>query len=120
MEEKSPSASLEFPVREFFQRLPDDDACLAQIMQVPFGGTRLECSACGKETSHNKLEKRRTFVCANVCANCGHHVNPTAGTILHDTRTPLVSWFHAMYLFCTTRHGVSGKELQPQPVSRLY
>ena len=107
---KSPSASPEFSVREFFQRFPDDDACIAHIMQVRFGGTRFECSACKKEASHHKLASRRTF----VCANCGHHVNPTAGTILHDTRTPLVSWFYAMYLFCTTRHGVSGKELQRQ------
>ena len=110
MSKKSPSASPEFSVREFFQRFPDDDACLAHIMQVRFGGTRFECGSCGKESTHHKLATRRTF----VCANCGHHVNPTAGTILHDTRTPLVSWFYAMYLFCTTRHGVSGKELQRQ------
>lgn len=110
MTKKSPSASPEFSVREFFQRFPDDDACLAHIMQVRFGGTRFECGSCGRESTHHKLATRRTF----VCANCGHHVNPTAGTILHDTRTPLVSWFYAMYLFCTTRHGVSGKELQRQ------
>ena len=110
MSKKSLSASPEFSVREFFQRFPDDDACLAHIMQVRFGGTRFECGSCGKESTHHKLATRRTF----VCANCGHHVNPTAGTILHDTRTPLVSWFYAMYLFCTTRHGVSGKELQRQ------
>lgn len=79
-------------------------------MQVRFGGTRFECTSCGKESTHHKLATRRTF----VCASCGHHVNPTANTILHDTRTPLVSWFYAMYLFCTTRHGVSGKELQRQ------
>ena len=79
-------------------------------MAVRFGGTRFACTSCGKESSHHKLAKRRTY----VCASCGHHVNPTANTILHDTRTPLVSWFYAMYLFCTTRHGVSGKELQRQ------
>lgn len=107
---KSPSASPEFSVREFFQRFPDDDACIAHIMDVRFGGTRFECSVCKKETTHHKLATRRTF----VCASCGHHVNPTAGTVLQDTRTPLVSWFYAMYLFCTTRHGVSGKELQRQ------
>lgn len=77
-------------------------------MAVRFGGTRFKCSKCAKEATHHKLATRRTY----VCAACGHHVNPTAGTILHDTRTPLVSWFYAMYLFCTTRHGVSGKELQ--------
>jgi transposase-like protein/predicted RNA-binding Zn-ribbon protein involved in translation (DUF1610 family) len=111
MTKKSPSASPEFSVREFFQRFPDDDACLAHIMQVRFGGTRFDCQSCGTVgATHHKLQKRRTF----VCSACGHHVNPTANTILHDTRTPLVSWFYAMYLFCTTRHGVSGKELQRQ------
>lgn len=111
MTKKSPSASPEFSVREFFQRFPDDDACLAHIMQVRFGGTRFDCPKCGTvDSTFHKLAKRRTF----VCANCGHHINPTANTILHDTRTPLVSWFYAMYLFCTTRHGVSGKELQRQ------
>ena len=110
MEKKSPSASPEFSVREFFARFPTDDACLDHIMAVRFGGTRFACTSCSKESSHHKLAKRRTY----VCAACGHHVNPTAGTILHDTRTPLVSWFYAMYLFCTTRHGVSGKELQRQ------
>jgi transposase-like protein/transcription elongation factor Elf1 len=111
MTKKSPSASPEFSVREFFQRFPDDDACLAHIMQVRFGGTRFDCPKCGTvDATFHKLAKRRTF----VCASCGHHVNPTANTILHDTRTPLVSWFDAMYLFCTTRHGVSGKELQRQ------
>ncbi len=37
---------------------------------------------------------------------------PTAGTIFQDTRTPLQVWFYAIYLFVTTRHGVSGKELE--------
>ena len=111
MTKKSPSASPEFSVREFFQRFPDEDACLAHIMDVRFGGTRFDCPSCGVVGStFHKLQKRRTY----VCAHCGHHVNPTAGTILENTRTSLVSWFYAMYLFCTTRHGVSGKELQRQ------
>jgi transposase len=111
MTKKSPSASPEFSVREFFQLFPDDDACLAHIMDVRFGGTRFDCMSCGTVgATHHKLATRRTY----VAACCGHHVNPTANTILHDTRTPLVSWFYAMYLFCTTRHGVSGKELQRQ------
>lgn len=110
MTKRSPSASPEFSVREFFARFPSDDACLEHIMAVRFGGTRFVCSKCGKDSTHHKLANRRTY----VCASCGHHVNPTAGTILHDTRTPLVSWLYAIYLFCTTRNGVSGKELQRQ------
>src|SRR5580693_9282487 len=94
-------------VTEFFARFPDDDACLNHIMEVRYG-QRHECHACGVEGTHHKLAGRRAF----SCAHCGHHVYPTAGTVFQDTRTPLQVWFYAIYLFVTTRHGVSGKELQ--------
>lgn len=110
MTKRSPSASPEFSVREFFARFPDDQACLEHIMTVRFGGTLMDCPACGVEGQFHKLRERRVY----ACPNCLHQIAPTANTILHDTRTPLVSWFYAMYLFCTTRHGVSGKELQRQ------
>ena len=79
-------------------------------MAVRFGGTVLDCPSCGAEAEFHKLHARRVY----ACPHCLFQIAPTANTILHDTRTPLVSWFYAMYLFCTTRHGVSGKELQRQ------
>ena len=79
-------------------------------MAVRFGGTLMDCPKCGAEGQFHKLRDRRVY----ACPHCLFQIAPTANTILHDTRTPLVSWFYAMYLFCTTRHGVSGKELQRQ------
>jgi transposase-like protein len=94
-------------VGEFFARFPDEDACLNHIMEVRYG-QRHVCMACGVEGTFHKLANRRAF----SCAHCGDHVYPTAGTVFQDTRTPLQVWFYAIYLFVTTRHGVSGKELQ--------
>ncbi len=94
-------------VGELFARFPDEDACLNHIMEVRYG-QRHTCSACGVYSTFHRLADRRAF----SCARCGHHVYPTAGTIFQDTRTPLQVWFYAVYLFVTTRHGVSGKELQ--------
>jgi transposase len=94
-------------VGEFFARFPDEDACLSHIMEVRYG-LRHVCAACGVEGTFHKLANRRAF----SCAHCGHHVYPTASTVFRDTRTPLQVWFYAIYLFVTTRHGVSGKELQ--------
>ena len=105
----SKSASPEFSVREFFKRFPDDEACLTHIFNVRFG-ERHACRSCGVEASFHRMSKRRAW----ACSNCGDHVYPTAGTIFQDTRTPLQVWFYAIYLFVTTRHGVSGKELQRQ------
>jgi transposase len=95
-------------VKEFFARFPDDDACLEHIMEVRFG-KRHVCRACGKYSTFHRLTNRpRAF----ACAHCGDNLYPTAGTIFMDTRTPLQVWFYAIYLFVTTRHGVSGKELE--------
>lgn len=110
MTKRSPSATPELSVRQFFARFPNDDACLVHIMDVRYGGVTHFCEACGVEGTFHKLRDRRVY----ACPNCLFQIAPTANTIFHDTRTPLVSWFYAMYLFATTRHGVSGKELQRQ------
>ncbi len=94
-------------VRDFFARFPDDNACLSHVMEVRHG-LRHVCRACGKDGTFHKLADRRAY----SCAHCGDHVYPCAGTIFQDSRTPLQVWFYAIYLFVTTRHGVSGKELE--------
>ena len=99
--------SAKLTVRQFFDRFPNDDACLEHVMTVRYG-LRHFCGKCGSEASFHKITGRRAY----ACANCGHHVYPCAGTIFQDSRTSLQSWFYAVYLFVTTRHGVSGKELQ--------
>lgn len=107
MPKKHPSNVQEFSVREFFARFPDDDACLAHIMEVRHG-LRHVCQTCGVEATFHKLTERRAY----CCAQCGAHLYPCVSTIFEDSRTPLQIWFYAIYLFVTTRHGVSGKELQ--------
>jgi len=106
---KSPSASPALSVREFFKRFPNDEACLVHIFRVHHG-ERHVCRACEKEATFHRMTNRRAW----ACSNCGDHLYPTAGTVFEDTRTPLQMWFYAIYLFCTSRHGVSGKELQRQ------
>ena len=97
-------------IQQFFKRFPDEDACLAHVMNVRYG-LRHQCRKCGVvDATFHRLKDRRAY----SCAHCGDHVYPTAGTVLQDTRTPLQLWFYAIYLFVTTRHGVSGKELQRQ------
>lgn len=99
--------STKLTVKDFFRQFPDDDACLAHVMDVRYG-LRHVCDKCGKDSTFHRLAARPAY----SCAACGHHVYPCAGTIFQDSRTSLQSWFYAIYLFVTTRHGVSGKELQ--------
>lgn len=103
-----PTSIDKLTVRQFFKRFPDDQACLTHIMEVRFG-LRHDCRKCGVvDATFHKISDRRAY----ACSQCGDHVYPCAGTIFQDGRTSLQSWFYAIYLFVTTRHGVSGKELQ--------
>lgn len=94
-------------VREFFEQFPSDDACLDHIMKVRYGLTH-PCDKCLNLSTFHRLTNRPAY----SCAHCGHHIYPCAGTIFQDSRTSLQVWFYAIYLFVTTRLGVSGKELQ--------
>lgn len=101
--------SSKFTVREFFDRFPDDAACLRHLMDVRHGLTHI-CAKCGVESEFYPLTNRPAY----SCGKCGDHVYPCAGTIFQDTRTSLQTWFYCIYLFVVTRHGVSGKEIQRQ------
>ncbi len=96
-------------VNDFFKMFPDDAACLEHVMRARYGH-RFACPKCGKEGNWKKLAKLPAY----GCQWCGHHVHPMKGTLFERSSTPLQKWFYALYLFTTTRHGVSAKELQRQ------
>ncbi|MBI1196013.1 MAG: IS1595 family transposase [Gammaproteobacteria bacterium] len=96
-------------VREFFQKFPDDETCLQHIFDCRYGQGH-ECPKCGRETKWYRIKAERAY----SCQYCGHHLHPTVGTPFESSRTSLQSWFYAIYLFTTTRHGVSAKEIQRQ------
>jgi transposase-like protein len=54
------------------------------------------------------------------CAECRHQVSLTAGTILHNTKTPLTQWFWAAYLMTTDKRGISALLIQRQLGLRRY
>ena len=96
-------------VQDFFKRFPDDDACLNHIMQHRMGDDPA-CPTCERKARFYRISGRRAY----ACQWCGYHVFPCVGTPFEKSRTSLQLWFFAIYLFTTTRHGVSAKELQRQ------
>lgn len=95
-------------IQDFFKRFPDEDACLAHLFALRYG-VDYGCPKCGVIGEFKRLRKIPAYTC-----NCGNHVHPMCGTIFEKSHTPLVKWFYAIYLFTTTRHGVSAKELERQ------
>lgn len=98
-----------YTVQDFFKEFPDDESCLNHLMKLRFGDS-LDCPKCGKHGKFSKITKQPAY----QCAWCGHHIHPMVGTPFAKSRTSLQKWFYAMYLFTTTRSGVSAKELQRQ------
>jgi transposase-like protein len=98
---------VDFPrnMMEFLDRFATDQACLAYLSQVRWPG-RFVCPACRGRLGW--LTNRGTV----FCGGCDRQTSPTAGTILHNTRTPIRKWFLAGWLLCTQKTGVSAKTLQ--------
>jgi transposase-like protein len=96
-----------YTIADFNRQFPNDDACLEWVKNhvYPNGIT---CKLCGKITSHSKLSNIPVY----SCNRCGAHTHPTTGTIFEGSRTPLKSWFYAMFLMSATRCGISAKQLQ--------
>ena len=66
------------------------------------------CPACGEAKAWPVRVRPTLF----HCAACGRQTSVTAGTILPDTRTPLTTWFRAMWWVTSQRTGASAKDLQ--------
>ncbi len=96
-------------IAQFFKQFPDEEACLNHLFETRFG-QGFECPSCGRASRWYRIKAERAY----SCQFCGHHLHPTVGTPFQQTRTPLQSWFYAIFLFTTTRNGVAAKELQRQ------
>jgi len=90
---------------EFERRFATDDACRAYLVQLrwPDG---FRCPKCGGAKAWP------VGAVLLECAGCGRQTSVTAGTIFQDTRTPLTTWFRAMWWVTAPKTGVSALGLQ--------
>jgi transposase-like protein len=96
-------------VQQFFALFPSDEVCLDHLFRTRFG-EHVQCPKCNRISKFYRLASEQAY----SCQWCGHHVHPMVDTPFEKSHTSLQRWYYAMYLFTTTRHGVSAKELQRQ------
>lgn len=105
-----PKGGLDYPrtFQEFRDWFPSDDACVEYLEQLrwPDGFVCPECSA----GNGWRISQRRMW----MCSACGRKTSVTAGTIFHRSRTPLSTWFAAVWFVTSTKNGVSALALQQQ------
>jgi len=96
-------------ITQFNQRFPNNDVCLDYIFNLKYGHLT-ECPECKAKFNYSRVKERRAY----QCSNCRNQVYPTAGTIFHQSTTPLTYWFLAIYLHTICKNGVAAKELERQ------
>jgi transposase-like protein len=91
-------------VSEFERRFATAEACRAYLVQLrwPDG---FRCPKCGA----GKAWPVGTLL---ECVACGRQTSVTAGTIFQGTRTPLPTWFRAMWWVTSQKTGASALGLQ--------
>ena len=64
----------------------------------------MACPSCGNP---------RFYLCGRRvgCTRCNRRWSVTAGTVMADTKLPLIRWFRAMHVMSSTKQGVSAVEL---------
>ena len=101
-------------LREFQTKFADEEACQQYLAASRWPGGFI-CPQCGNRRAY-ELAERGSW----QCVACRHQVSLTAGTILHNTKTPLTVWFWAAYLMTTDKRGISALLLQRQLALRRY
>lgn len=99
-----------YSLMDFMAEFPNDAACLDWLWRNRYSddGSHARCPKCAKQRKFHRVKSRPSY----SCDTCGHHIHPTAGTIMHRSATSLHLWFYAMYLMTSTRCAVSAKHLE--------
>ena len=95
-------------VGEFRTKFGEESLCGDQLTRQrwPEG---FQCPRCAGST-RGYIASRKV----HECKLCGYQCSVTAGTIFHKTRTPLTSWFWAIYRMSHDKKGISAVQLMKE------
>lgn len=90
---------MKYSILDFNKEFPNEDVCLEYIFRK-------------KNPNYKgwyRIAGRKAYANAK-----GKQIYPLKGTIFERSDTSLVKWFYAIFLFSTSKNGVSAKELERQ------
>lgn len=103
----NPVRGVDYPAtyQQLLKWFPEDEACLEYLSRLrwPDG---FVCPACGGRHAW------RTGAGLWMCTQCQRRTSVTAGTVFHRTRTPLSTWFAAIWFLTSQKNGMSALGLQ--------
>lgn len=95
---------MKYGIKNLRRDFPTDQACLE------FAFDTLHSRECSCGGTYTPVKGRKQF----YCSKCRFQIAPLSGTIMHKSDTPLILWFHALWVFSNAKSGVSAKELERQ------
>ena len=102
--------STKFTIQDLHKQYPNEDACLDKIWNLRFGKMDA-CPRCAVASpKFYRLKGRKGY----QCGDCLFQIYPMAGTVFENSTTDLTIWFHIIFLFASSKNGVSAKEIQRQ------
>lgn len=99
-------AKTDYSLKDLNRDFPSDKACIEHIFNALH---TLECSCGG---IYSLMKDKERVLRKYQCSKCRTKISPTAGTIFHKSDTPLTLWFHAVFVFCHAKSGISAKQMQ--------
>jgi transposase-like protein len=103
-----PVAGRDYPRtgRQFLAWFPNDDACVSYLEKLRWP-TGFVCPHCGAAGPPYRASRQRL-----VCRLCAAQSTVTAGTLFAGTRTPLTTWFTAIWYVTGQKYGASALSLK--------
>jgi transposase-like protein len=89
-----------FGIIQFFERFPNEEACLQHIFEAKFG-THSPCPSCGNLGHWSRIKGTKKWRHA-----CGKHISPLKGTVMYRSNLSLMAWFYAFFLFANSSIGM--------------
>ena len=106
----------DFTPAEFFARVQTEQQAREWLWQAKHGGRDFCCPGCGNSAFYTL----RTRPEVRKCRQCGRHVRLRVGTMLENTKLPILVWVRALYLIMQDKCGISALQLQRQLRMKSY
>jgi transposase-like protein len=92
---------------QFFQKFPDEEVA-RKFFEARRWGNKPVCGHCG---SVNVTEYKDHKPMAYRCKDCRAHFSVRTGTVLAESRLPLLKWLLAIYMLTSGRKGIPSTQM---------
>lgn len=89
-----------FGVMQFFERFPNEEACLNHIFGVKYGA-HSPCPGCRELGHWSRIKGTKKWR-----HSCGKQISPLRGTVMYRSNLSLMAWFYALLLFANSSNGI--------------